>query len=342
MYKAMAVALLATFSVPAAAQSFRCSGAALSPYPALVATDHDHQRVAPHPAGLTKPFTAFYASFDDSDDDDTDGTADFRLNPEFVVYELRGVAPNGNGDFAEPARSIVRPGKWYTSPELVPLVDAIEGLTNRRIDDSYTGIGTIWNRGHLAMSDHAQRIGAEASCNTHHFWNASPQAQDLNQGPWQHLENYSAAVSNKYRSVWIIAGPIYDPLTPKLTIGDPGELPIEIPDALFKVIVHESPSGIDTLAFIYEQPNALNADGMPVPTATWVNCNRANALGFTYDHRANLASIATIEQRTGLTFFADKPNRQSLIDARATEMWPVEERYWDPGSAVCARQRGHP
>src|SRR3546814_3249238 len=66
----------------------------------------------------------------------------------------------------------------------------------------------IWNRGHLAMSDHAQRISPEAGCNTHVFWNASPQAADLNQGPWLHLENYSAAASNKYRSVWVIAGPI--------------------------------------------------------------------------------------------------------------------------------------
>lgn len=49
---------------------------------------------------------------------------------------------------------------------------------------------------------------------------ASPQAADLNHGPWQHLENYSAAASNRYRSVWVIAGPIFDPATPKLTIGD--------------------------------------------------------------------------------------------------------------------------
>src|SRR3546814_1929381 len=70
-----------------------------------------------------------------------------------------------------------------------------------------------------------------SGCNTHVFWNASPQAADLNQGPWLHLENYSAAASNKYRSVWVIAGPIFDPSTPKLTIGDPNELKVEIPDA---------------------------------------------------------------------------------------------------------------
>ncbi len=341
--RTLAVAIvLAGLSCPAMAQSFPCSGATLSPYPALVATDHDHRRAAPEPAELTKTFSAYFASFDDADDDDGDGTDDLRLSPEFVVYELRGVGPNEDGDYAEPAVSIDRPNRWYASPELVPLVDAIEDVSNRRLDDSYRGIGDIWNRGHLAMSDHAQRISVEASCNTHNFWNASPQAADLNQGPWQHLENYSAAASNKYRSVWVIAGPIFDPATPRLTIGDPGELRVEIPDAFFKVIVHESPSGIDTLAFVFEQPNALGSDGVPVPTAAWVNCNQARSLGHVYDHRPQLVSIAEIERRTGLRFFPGRSDRQSLVGARATELWPVEERYWDPGSAVCARQRGHP
>jgi DNA/RNA endonuclease G (NUC1) len=338
----MAALILAGCSSPAMAQSFPCSGAAVSPYPALVATDHDHRRVAPRTGSLTKAFTGYFASFDDADDDDGDGQRDLHLNPEFVVYELRGVGPDANGDYAEPAVSIERPTRWYTSPELVPLVDTIAGVNNRRLDDSYRGAGTIWNRGHLAMSDHAQRISAEASCNTHNFWNASPQASDLNQGPWMHLENYSAAASNKYRSIWVITGPIFDPATPHLTIGDPGELPVEIPDAFFKVLVHESPSGIDTLAFIFEQPNALDDQGKAVPTSSWVACSRAVSLGHVYDHRPQLVSIAQIEQRTGLRFFPDRTDRQRLTEARATEVWPVETRFWDPGNAVCARQRSHP
>jgi DNA/RNA endonuclease G (NUC1) len=192
------------------------------------------------------------------------------------------------------------------------------------------------------MSDHAQRISAQASCNTHHFWNASPQAADLNQGPWRHLENYSAAASNKYRSVWIITGPIFDPATPRLSIGDPGELPVEIPDAFFKVIVHESPSGIDTLAFIFEQPNAVNSDGVPVPKIDWVKCNQARSLGYTYDHSSQLVSIAEIERLSGLSFFPNRSDRESLVNARAAQLWQIEERYWDPGSAACAGQRNHP
>ncbi|QHL92066.1 hypothetical protein GVO57_14390 (plasmid) [Sphingomonas changnyeongensis] len=332
---------LTTFAVPVSAQQFVCSGTTNSPYPEFVSTYHDHRRVAPAGTGLTGRFTAFHAIFDDADDDDGDGQADLRLNPEYVVYELRGVAPDRNGNYAEPEISIKRPNKWYASPGLVDLVEGIAGVTNRRIDDSYSGVGTIWNRGHLAMSDHAQRISAEAGCNTHVFWNASPQAADLNQGPWLHLENYSAAASNKYRSVWVVAGPIFDPSTPKLTIGDPGELRVEIPDAFFKVLIHESPSGIDTLAFIFEQPNAAGPDGKPVPTASWVNCKNARQAGHVYDHRPNLVTIEEIERRTGLRFFSDRPNRQTLIRARAQQLWPVETVFWDPGSS-CAAQRSHP
>ena len=332
---------LAITAAPVAAQGFVCSGATNSPYPQFVATYHDHQRVAPSVRGLSDQFTAFSAVFDDADDDDGDGQPDLRLNPEYVVYELRGLAPGRNGNYDEPPVSIDRPNKWYASPGLVPLVEAIQGATNRRIDDSYSGAATIWNRGHLAMSDHAQRISPEAGCNTHVFWNASPQAADLNQGPWLHLENYSAAASNKYRSIWVIAGPIFDPATPKLTIGDPGELKVEIPDAFFKILVHESPSGIDTLAFIFEQPNALGADGKPVPTQTWVNCKRARQVGHVYDHRSNLVAIADIERRTGLKFFPDRPDRQALLSKRAREVWPVETRFWDSG-APCGGQRSHP
>lgn len=330
--------ILACMPAPVLAQSFRCSGASVSPYPALVATDHDHARVAPGAGSLTKAFTAFYSAFDD----DRTSQGALRLNPVFVAYELRGLAPSADGNYAEPKVSIERPGRWYASPELVPLVDTIEGITNRRLDDSYRGAGDIWNHGHLAMADHAQRISAEASCNTHNFWNAAPQAADLNQGPWLHLENYSAAASNKYRSIWIITGPIFDPTTPNLTIGDPGELPVEIPDAFFKVLVHESPSGIETLAFIFEQPNALDSAGKPIPTTSWVSCSRARTLGHVFDHRQQLVSIAAIEQRTGLRFFPDRSDRQALIDARADALWPVEAQYWDPGNGLCAGQRSHP
>lgn len=326
----------------ATAQPFECSNAEFSPYPDFVETGRDHRRHAPRAQGIAHLFTAFYAVFDDDDDDDGDARGDLRLNPEYVSYELRGVAPGANGDHPEPAVSITRPRDWYSSREIVAQIATMPGVTRPRLDNSYDGIGTIWNRGHLAMSDHAQRISAEAACNTHQFLNASPQAQDLNQGPWQHLENYSAAASNKFGRIWVIAGPIFNRATPRLTIGDAGEPQVEVPDAFFKVLVREDGPRIETLAFIFEQPNRLDAQGRPVPGATWVNCSRARALNHVYDPRPQLVSIRAIERRTGIRFFPGRPGRAALVDARATRLWPVETRFWDPGRSVCAGQRSVP
>jgi DNA/RNA endonuclease G (NUC1) len=333
--------LLGVTPGPLLAQQFACSDDRISPYPTFVDVGLDHQRYAPAAQGIKKEFTAFFAAFDDNDDDSGDGQPDLRFNPEYVSYELRGVRANENGDYEEPDVSIDRPNKWYESAEFAPFIATVTTPT-RRLDDSYSGVGTIWNRGHLAMSDHAQRVGAEAACNTHHFWNASPEAADLNQGPWLHLENYSGAAANKFRSVWVVAGPIFDRSTPRLVIGDAGEVPVEVPDAFFKVIIHESPSKIDTLAFVFEQPNVRDAQGRVLPTGTWVRCDRAQSLNHMYDHRRNLVAIRDIERRTGLRFFPAHPRRQALVAARATQLWPVETRYWDPGRSTCAGQRSHP
>lgn len=334
------VALLSGIVATPAVAAQKCSTLAVSPYEAFVATFHDHDRIKPAATGPSKKFTAYASSIDDQDDDTGDGVPDHRVNPIFVIYELRGVAPNATGNYDEPALSVDGPSSWYASPELVPIVEHIPGVTKERIDNSYDGIGSIWNRGHMAMNEHAQRIGFEAACNTHNFWNASPQAAELNQGPWRHLENYSAAASNKFRSIWVIAGPIFDLATPHLFIGDPGEVPIEVPDGFFKILVHESPSGIDTLAFIFPQPNVLGANGKPQPGTSWVKCSGQAPAGFEYDHTSNLVSIAEIEQRTGIRFFDGYPNRDQILNSRATNLWHIETRYWD-STAQCRGQRFH-
>lgn len=331
---------LAAAGLSAPAWAEKCSTAAVSPYVDFSPTFHDHDRLKPNAPGLTKKFTAYTSTVDDEDDDTGDGQPDVRVNPVFVIYELQGVAPAANGNYDEPRISVDGPSAWYASPELVPLVQSIPNVAKERIDKAYQGIGSTWNRGHLAMNEHAQRIGFEAACNTHNFWNGSPQAADLNQGPWRHLENYTAAASNKYRSVWVIAGPIFDPTTPRLFIGDPHEVPVEVPDGFFKIIVHESPSGVDTLAFIFPQPNVLGANQKPAPAAAWVNCSGPRPPGFEYNHEPNLVSIAEIEQRTGIRFFEGRPNRADLISFKAQHLWPVESRYWD-SIAPCGGQKSH-
>jgi endonuclease G, mitochondrial len=131
-----------------------------------------------------------------------------------------------------------RPSKWY---ELSKFADVASepGVTDLRLDDSYGGEGTIWNRGHMATRNLVNRLSSEAGCNTHTFANAVPQFWSLNQGEWLALENYTGALANEYGEAWAISGPIFLPNLKVETIGGEGETKIPIPHALFKVIVFE-------------------------------------------------------------------------------------------------------
>lgn len=326
------------------ADNFVCrSQGGTSPYPVQERADLDHLRYAPviGTDARIRRFAAYVAVFDDADDDNADGRADLTANPSFVSYHLRGVQPSSDGQYREPDISITRPNDWYRGEDLSDLWTGRPGITHTRIDDSYDGIGRIWNRGHLAMADHAQRISAEASCNTHFFWNASPQAADFNQGPWLHLETYSAAVSNAAGEAWIVAGPIFDRGREILYIGDAGEVPVAVPHAFFKIIVVETQHGVQARSFIYEHPSHLDAGGHPAPDAPsndpWVKCSSASNERYDYDHRDNLVSIANIEARTGLHFYA----LASVVDRQAVadDLWPIPEQFWS--GFICGGQRQH-
>ncbi len=320
---AMLAALV--FAQDARAVSFQCPNVVTSPFTPVASTAHDHLKYAPTIVGPDKEFRAYHAVFDNDDDDNGDGTPDLVANPTFVSYELKGVHPNSNGKFVEPDLSV--DGNWYRSSELANLW-APPNITALGLDPSYSGIGTIWNRGHLAMNDHAQRIGAEAACNTFHFWNASPQAKDFNQGPWRHLETYTAAAANKWGSVWIIAGPIFYKGKDILFIGEPDEVPVAVPHAFFKIVVRETLSGPIGLGFIFEHPSVMgqhNGIPQPLPDATWVNCNQRTFQGHTYDHTSRLTSMTEIAYRTGLELFSSRPvaERDTLMLATQIEVWEV-------------------
>ncbi|WCL55604.1 DNA/RNA non-specific endonuclease [Gimibacter soli] len=337
--------LLVASSLPAAAEKFTCgSDQGFSPYalPDAATLGFDHLKYAPLDREGVRDYGVFASRFD-GPDDDGDGILDMRAGPVWVSYELKGLAdPGGDLSFKEPDISINRPGDWYKSTGYDFLWTQNPAVTKRRIDNSYDGIGSIWNRGHLMMADHAQRVSWEASCNTHIYWNAVPQAAAMNQGPWLHIESYVAALSNRYGAVWTIAGPIYDPDTPILAIGDEGEIPVSIPHALFKVIVMEGPDGVPLVrAFRFDQPAELGANGKPRPTATaaagWVKCNQVKKKQHVYDHKSRLVALSDLMQKTGLTF-PDALVTAAAADPEATSsLWSVDTRYWS--GAVCGGQK---
>ena len=328
----------------AAAEKFICeSKRGHSAYAVEATPEHDHDRYAPKEREKFKRFGAYVSSFDGADDDDGNGTADYLGVPQWVSYELKGLSPQADGSFREPDISIKRPNDWYKALGLKFLWIGSAGIRKRRLDDSYDGIGRVWNRGHLAMADHAQRISWQASCNTHYFWNAVPQGADMNQGPWRHLEDYTAAAANRFERLWIIAGPVFekDKAIGFIGEGTKGEVPVAVPHGMFKVVVRELGDGkIEALAFLFTQHYEEGSDGQPRPTENWVNCNKAKRNEHVYDHRPRLRSVAEVEAMTGLVFFPDAANREEARREMPTALWPVPKRFWDPKG--CAGQNYAP
>jgi len=248
-----------------------------------------------------RKFRAYTTVFDGADDDNGDGTVDLLGVPHFVAYEMKkyeGTLPTGPK----------RPSPWLTDKELYKAGIAPSDATYKHSKAFLSTRPNWYVRGHLCMKQHAWRLGANADWNTHTTLNAVPQRQNFNAGIWLDLEYKTAEWADKYGSVWIVDGPIFEPQknTPNAWLGEPekGEMLIAIPDALFKIVVRETddPKHPEVLAFIYPQTVARQKN---------------------YDHTPYLTSVDVIEEKTGLDLLTVLPNSiEDKIESEvATSIW---------------------
>lgn len=304
------------------AERFDCSS---KPYKLGYSASHQHKLFAPHypGEGLEKEFKSFYSVFDSADDDNGDGVSDLTAQPTYVSYHLKGVQPDESGQYREPKVSIDRPRPWYRSNLLAYLWGKEKGL-----DASYRGIGTVWNRGHWMPADHAQRISAEASCNTHTFHNASPHQASLNQGAWRLIENFASALSNEYTEAWVVTGPIFDQDAIQY-IGDADETLVAVPDALFHITFVKA--GQNVLAYPFIVPQTHTATNPPQPDKEYKKCRTYSyneRQSFLRDHVTNLAEI---ENRTGLNFLTEFPeNIRAPFLSFLPSIPKPQLRFYDP------------
>ncbi|HCQ03013.1 MAG TPA: hypothetical protein DIT99_21045, partial [Candidatus Latescibacteria bacterium] len=133
------------------------------------------------------------------------------------------------------------------------------------------------------------------------------QIQAHNNGPWRRLEDRTADWADGYGVVWIIAGPIFDEGDEDEWIGDPGEVPVAIPDALFKIVIRASNDADlpDVLAFIFPHTEKPEDDDWP-------------------DLASYLVSVDDIESRAGLDFLTvlTDPVEAFVESIRPTVLWP--------------------
>lgn len=297
MLKKFFILILVAISLSAAASDYK---------PETLDPTYEHDKWQTKPVDIRREFRAFTVSFDSADDDNKSGTPDVWGVPEWVSYEIKRYS-------GECIPTADRPKPWITDKEL-----AKAGLAP---DDKSYAVSAYdkknyadYDRGHLCMKLIAERLGNAAAYNTHTMLNAVPQWAKFNQGIWLDLEKLTAAWAQHYGRVWVITGPIFAEKSPHHFIGDKNELPVAVPDALFKIVIKEGSNGVpDVLAFIYPQvgPGYLGKD---------------------YDHTKFLTSVAEIEAFTGLQFLTtlSKEDQKKVKGQIASALWKSEKSDFIP------------
>lgn len=263
--------------------------------------DYEHDKFVTEPKDIVQTFRAYITSFDSGDDDNGDGTADFWRVPEFVTYEIRafdGILEKGPK----------RPSTWITDKELYKQ-KIVSSDSSYAYSKAFRSNHKDWyDRGHMCTKFIAWRLGQNADWNTHTMLNAVPQRHGFNAGIWLDMEEKTARWADIYNKVWVITGPVFKDLTPRKWIGEisKGELPVAIPDGLFKIVIKNSEvSGeIDILAFYYPHNGRGYSKGP-------------------FDHSKYMVSIDWIEKRTGLDFLTTLDDEyEKAIERKKTRlMW---------------------
>jgi competence ComEA-like helix-hairpin-helix protein len=141
--------------------------------------------------------------------------------------------------------------------------------------------------------------------------NAVPQRDEFNSGIWLDLEIKTAEWADLYGSVWIITGPVFYDGKPRAWLGEIGEIPAAIPDALFKIVVKNSsePDRPDVLGFIYPQEGPDYKKGSQ------------------YQHTLYRATVDSVERLTGLNFLTALPDsmEEAIESVRAETLWGARE-----------------
>ena len=289
MWKIGVVTLLAVLGWSASGNDDSCLRPIASAPPG-----YEHNRFGVGSSDQLREFSAYVVSFDGADDDNGDGKGDTRRVPEWVAYEMRASEDPGSGD---------RPNPWCHD---VPLEKA--GLAARDRAYAYSrefrkNHPDWYVRGHMAMKYHAERISNDAAWNTHTTLNAVPQRQSYNGGSWFSLECLTGTWANRYGTVWIVIGPIFDSGEPSSWIGEPdkNEKLVAVPDKLFKVVIR-SDNGVKALVFI--------SDNTTEPAVTKPN------------HTSTLKSVTDVEKATGLTFSKLSPSLKAKV---LDKLWPVNK-----------------
>jgi endonuclease G len=165
----------------------------------------------------------------------------------------------------------------------------------RTTHDDFTGSG--YDRGHMAPNAAIARcFGAAAQNETFLLSNICPQAPNLNQKVWEHLEVAEQTYADRQGEVFVTDGPIFADqnggTTRKLRSG------IAVPTAFYKILVEQTAGRPRAFAVI--MPQTVKGTEQPGQFLT---------------------SIREIEQETGIDFMPDLPPAEA--ETLESKVWPM-------------------
>jgi len=182
--------------------------------------------------------------------------------------------------------------------------------------DAYNSTG--YDRGHMAPSDNiGSRYGCEAQNETYFMSNITPQLPSLNQKSWLGLEMLEASYPEDFGQVWVITGPIFDPVWLNLLCSG-----VELPVSFYKIIVRDIDEKPSVLAVIFDQNTK---PGVELSTL--------------------VTTVDEIERRTGIDFLSSLSDdlENSIERTRATDSrWKLNTKLNSsfPGTAreICVEE----
>lgn len=141
------------------------------------------------------------------------GYSELRANPLWVIYRLTR---------SSTSERLKRPGRFDTDWRSLARIG----------HEDYSRSG--YTRGHLAPNHAmAQLHGRAGQLDSFLMTNITPQRAVFNSQVWQRLERWELDVAaQRYGTVWVITGPIFDNRIERLK----SSVQVEIPDAFYKIV----------------------------------------------------------------------------------------------------------
>lgn len=133
---------------------------------------------------------------------------------------------------------------------------------------------------------------------TNYLSNITPQKSELNQGPWEKLEEKERGLAKAGDIVYVMTGPLYEKDMPVLPGADE---PHRVPSGYWKIIVipGKSVNSLEVAAFMFNQDTTRNDKVI--------------------DH---ISTINEIERRSGLDFLRELPNNtEEEIENNDNKEW---------------------